>query len=178
MQQMVSLDLSTYLGLKVIETHLISFISRKATDTEMERVLKSNISSMENLKILLKFQKWQHCLYTAASKWVCGPEIWNKSPSDYAEWEIKAIQFLCLCFTIIAQPFFIFNPQCKICTLQKYVVLQGVDAYPDGVLEQTAKKQFLRRLWCKKEILLEHGDRTHGQKEPHWGCEEWLIIYF
>ena len=32
-----------------------------------------------------------------------------------------------------------------------------------------AKKEFLRHLWCKKVILLKHGDRTRGQKELHWG---------
>ena len=26
-------------------------------------------------------------------------------------------------------------------------------------------------------ILLNHRDRTHGQKELHWGCEEWPVIY-
>ena len=26
-------------------------------------------------------------------------------------------------------------------------------------------------------VLLKHGDRTHGQKELHLGCEGWLIIY-
>ena len=41
-----------------------------------------------------------------------------------------------------------------------------------------AKKEFLRCLWCKKVILLKHGDRTRGQKELHWGCEEWLVIYY
>ena len=30
---------------------------------------------------------------------------------------------------------------------------------------------------AKKVILLKHRDRTHGQKELPWGCEEWLIIY-
>ena len=41
-----------------------------------------------------------------------------------------------------------------------------------------AKKEFLRHLWCKKVVLLKHGDRTRGQKELHWGHEEWPIIYF
>lgn len=27
-----------------------------------------------------------------------------------------------------------------------------------------AKKEFLRHFWCKKVFLLQHGDRTHGQK--------------
>ena len=30
----------------------------------------------------------------------------------------------------------------------------------------------------QKVILLKHRDRTCGQEEPHWSCEEWLIIYF
>ena len=42
----------------------------------------------------------------------------------------------------------------------------------DGGPELTAKKGFLRHLWYKKVILLKHRDRTHGQKELHWGCEE------
>ena len=41
-----------------------------------------------------------------------------------------------------------------------------------------AKKEFLRHLWCKKVVLLKHGDRTGGQKEVHWGREEWPIIDF
>jgi len=41
-----------------------------------------------------------------------------------------------------------------------------------------AKKEFLRHLCCKKVVLLKHRDRTHGQKELHWGHEEWPIIYF
>ena len=41
-----------------------------------------------------------------------------------------------------------------------------------GVLEQTAKKEFLRRLWYKKVTLLKQADRTCGQKELRWGCEE------
>ena len=27
-------------------------------------------------------------------------------------------------------------------------------------------------------ILSKHRDRTHGQKELHWGCEEWLVTYY
>ena len=48
---------------------------------------------------------------------------------------------------------------------------------PDAVLEWwggpelMAKKEFLSRLWCKKVIVLKHGDRTRGQKELHWGCD-------
>ena len=30
---------------------------------------------------------------------------------------------------------------------------------------------------AKNVILLKHGDSTRGQKELHWGCEEWLSIY-
>ena len=44
--------------------------------------------------------------------------------------------------------------------------------------EPMAKKEFLRRLWCKKVVFLKHGDRTCGQKELHWGLEECPIIYF
>ena len=32
--------------------------------------------------------------------------------------------------------------------------------------ELVARKEFLRRLRCRKVILLEHGDRTRGQEEP------------
>ena len=38
--------------------------------------------------------------------------------------------------------------------------------------EPMAKEEFLRHLWCKKVVLLKQ-----GQKELHWGCEEWLIIH-
>ena len=40
---------------------------------------------------------------------------------------------------------------------------------PTRVPEQTPKKEFLRRLWCKQVVLLTHRDRTRGQKELHWG---------
>ena len=49
---------------------------------------------------------------------------------------------------------------------------RGLSIHSDGVLEKTAKKEFLRRLWCKKVILLKHRDRIRGQKELHWGCEK------
>lgn len=39
-------------------------------------------------------------------------------------------------------------------------------------------EELLRSLSCKKVVLLKHGDRTQGQKEVFWGCEEWQIIYF
>ena len=26
-------------------------------------------------------------------------------------------------------------------------------------------------------VLLKHRNRTHGQKELHWGCDEWLGRY-
>ena len=45
-------------------------------------------------------------------------------------------------------------------------------------LELTVKKKFLRCLWCKKVVLLKHGDGTCEQKELHWGHEEWPIIFF
>ena len=45
-------------------------------------------------------------------------------------------------------------------------------------MKPTAKKKFLRHLWCKKVNLLKHRDRTRGQKELHWGHEEQLRIYF
>ena len=44
--------------------------------------------------------------------------------------------------------------------------------WSDEGLEPMAKKEFLRRFWCKKVILLKCRDRTHGQKELHWSCEE------
>ena len=53
----------------------------------------------------------------------------------------------------------------------------------DGVLEwwwglePTAKKGFLRDLWCKTVILLKHRDKTRGQEEPPRDHEERLIIY-
>ena len=31
---------------------------------------------------------------------------------------------------------------------------------------------------AKKMILLKHGNRTPGQKELSWGCEEWLVLYY
>ena len=40
-----------------------------------------------------------------------------------------------------------------------------------------AKKEFLRHLCCKK-VLLNHKDRTHGEKELHLGHEEQPIAYF
>ena len=40
-----------------------------------------------------------------------------------------------------------------------------------GVREQTAKKEFLRRL-VQKVIVLQLGDRTQGRKELHRACEE------
>ena len=42
----------------------------------------------------------------------------------------------------------------------------------DGVLEQKAKKKFLKVFGTRKVILLKHKDRICGQKELHWGCEE------
>ena len=41
-----------------------------------------------------------------------------------------------------------------------------------------AKKEISRRLWCKKVILLKHGDRTHGQEELPQDHEERLVIYY
>lgn len=32
-------------------------------------------------------------------------------------------------------------------------------------------KKELRNLWCKKVVLLQHGGRTHGQKELQGGHE-------
>ena len=46
-----------------------------------------------------------------------------------------------------------------------------------GVRSWWPRRHSWRCLWCKKMILLNHGDRTRGQKELHWGCEVWLIIY-
>ena len=47
-----------------------------------------------------------------------------------------------------------------------------------GGSELMAKKEFSRSLWCKNVILLKHRDRPHGQKEPPWGHEEWLLRYY
>ena len=44
-------------------------------------------------------------------------------------------------------------------------------------LEAMVKKEFLGVFKCKKIFLLNHEDRTPGQEELHWGCEEQLIIY-
>ena len=41
-----------------------------------------------------------------------------------------------------------------------------------------AKQEFLRHLWCQKSVFIKHGDKTHRQKELHWGLGEWPIIYF
>ena len=38
-----------------------------------------------------------------------------------------------------------------------------------ALAEPTARKEFSRRLWCKKVILVKHGDRTRGQEELRWG---------
>ena len=46
-----------------------------------------------------------------------------------------------------------------------------------GVQEKTVKKESLRCLRYKTVVLLKHRHRTRGQKEQHWVCEEWLIIY-
>ena len=40
------------------------------------------------------------------------------------------------------------------------------------------KKNSWRRLWCKKVVLLEHGDRTHGQEELLRDHEEILVLYY
>ena len=45
-------------------------------------------------------------------------------------------------------------------------------------MELIAKKEFLKMSLMQKVILLKHGDRTCGQKELHWDCEEWLLIYY
>ena len=45
-----------------------------------------------------------------------------------------------------------------------------------GVRSWWPRKNSWRCLWCKKVILLKHRNRTRGQKELHWGCEEWLLI--
>ena len=49
-----------------------------------------------------------------------------------------------------------------------------------GVRGQKPRKEFLRRLWCRKAVLLKHGDRIRGQQEllPPQDCEELLITYF
>lgn len=40
------------------------------------------------------------------------------------------------------------------------------------------EKEYLTCLWCKRVVLLKHGDRTYRQKELlPLGCEEWLIIF-
>ena len=41
-----------------------------------------------------------------------------------------------------------------------------------------AKKEFLRRLWCKMVVLIKQEDRTRGQEELlPWACEGRLIMY-
>ena len=44
-----------------------------------------------------------------------------------------------------------------------------------GVLEQMAKKEFLRHPWCKKVILIKHA-RTRGQKELPWGKDKVKLL--
>lgn len=44
--------------------------------------------------------------------------------------------------------------------------------------EQTIKKEFLRCLCGKKVVFLKYEDRTGGEKEGRWGCEQWLNICF
>lgn len=44
--------------------------------------------------------------------------------------------------------------------------------------ELMPKKEFLKTsLVQKKVILLKYGDKTHGQEELSWDCEERLTIY-
>ena len=38
-------------------------------------------------------------------------------------------------------------------------------------------ERILETSLIKMVVLLKHRDRTCGQEELHWGCEEWLIIY-
>lgn len=38
--------------------------------------------------------------------------------------------------------------------------------------ELTAKYEFLKTLWLEKGDPVKHGDRTQGQNELPWGCEE------
>ena len=52
--------------------------------------------------------------------------------------------------------------------LSKFLLMK---LWGDGgvVWSQQPRKNSWRYLWCKKVILLNHGDRTHRQEELHWG---------
>lgn len=46
-------------------------------------------------------------------------------------------------------------------------------------MERTARKRVLEEvLGAKMVILLKHWDRTCGQEELGWGCEDRLVIYY
>lgn len=34
------------------------------------------------------------------------------------------------------------------------------------------QEKLLRHLRCKKVVLLKYRDKSHGQKELHWGCDK------
>ena len=44
--------------------------------------------------------------------------------------------------------------------------------------EPMAKKEFLKTSLVQKGDFIEAGDRTHGQEEQSWGCEQCLVLYF
>ena len=44
--------------------------------------------------------------------------------------------------------------------------------------ELMAMKEFMKKALVQNVILLKHRDRPHGQKEPPWGHEEWLLRYY
>ena len=59
---------------------------------------------------------------------------------------------------------------------QNWVAVAPIDEERCWGAGPMAKKEFLRRLWWKKVVLKKHRDRICGQKELHWGHEEWPII--
>ena len=41
-----------------------------------------------------------------------------------------------------------------------------------------SKERILEASLVQKGGFIKDGDTTLGQKELHWGCEEWLVMYF
>ena len=41
-----------------------------------------------------------------------------------------------------------------------------------------AKKELLETSLVQKGDFIKAGDRTHGQEERSWGCEQCLVLYF
>ena len=82
-------------------------------------------------------------------------------------------------------------PQCRDHTLSRRLTLNAcatqaplkdyLHIYTDmGSSRAMVRKEFLRHFMVHKGgfFFFKLGDRTHGQKELHWGHEDWPIIYF